>query len=110
MWLQSGSSSDSRSRSSLRSSSCLIDRLIYRYVAIKATRDRLLTIRDKVSFMTRQPDWGPGRVDTFNPYKAVQFNFPMNEIPDEEIVGITDLPSIWLQRRDTTSVCLSRVL
>jgi hypothetical protein len=75
-----------------------IDRLIYRYVAIKATRDRLLEIGTKVQFMSRQPDWGPGRVDTFNPYKAVQFNFPMSEIPDEEIVGITDLPSIWMQR------------
>src|SRR5262245_49066339 len=74
------------------------DRLIYRYVAIKATRERLLEIGKKIEFMSRQPEWGPGRVDTFNPYKAVQFNFPMSKIPDEEIVGTTDLPSIWLQR------------
>ena len=29
------------------------------------------------AFLDRQRDWGPGRVDTFNPYKAIQFNFPI---------------------------------
>jgi hypothetical protein len=38
-------------------------------------------------------------VDTFNPYKALQFNFPMDKLPDEEIVGTVDLPSIWQQRQ-----------
>ena len=76
-----------------------LERLLYRYVAIPQTRDGLLAIGSTVDFFGRQPDrWGPGRVDTFNPYKAVQLNFPMDKVPDEEIIGVSDLPSIWLQR------------
>jgi hypothetical protein len=77
-----------------------IERQIYRYVAIPQTRDALLARTRIVKFFDRQPDaWGPGRVDTFNPYKAVQFNFPMEKLPDQEIIGVSDLPSIWQQRK-----------
>lgn len=47
--------------------------------------------------MERQHDWGPGRVDTFNPYKAIQFNFPMDKLPHEELIGPADYPSIFNQ-------------
>jgi hypothetical protein len=76
-----------------------IDRIIYRYAAIPQTRTELLARAPKLKFLERQPDWGPGRVDTFNPYKALQFNFPMEKLPDDEIVGTVDLPSIWQQRQ-----------
>jgi mono/diheme cytochrome c family protein len=76
-----------------------IERLLYKYVAIPATRDALLESRDLISFFGRQPsDWGPGRVDTFNPYKVVQFGFPPEQLSDDEIIGTSDLPSIWRQR------------
>ena len=54
----------------------------------------------QVSFIKRQSDWGPGRVDTFNPYKALQFNFPMGaaHISDTELNGSSDFPAIWQQR------------
>jgi hypothetical protein len=44
-------------------------------------------------------DWGPGRVDTFNPYKAIQFNFPMDaaHITLIELNSASDFPSIWAQ-------------
>ena len=77
----------------------MIDRLIYRYAAIPQTKTELLARMPKLKFIDRQPDWGPGRVDTFNPYKALQFNFPMEKLPDEEIIGTVDLPSIWQQRQ-----------
>jgi len=76
-----------------------IDRLVYRYAAIPQTKAGLLATAARLTFIDRQPDWGPGRVDTFNPYKALQFNFPMEKLPDEEIVGTVDLPSIWQQRQ-----------
>ena len=59
-----------------------------------------MRIRGQLAFMDRQHDWGPGRVDTFNPYKAMQFNFPMGEanISETELNGASDLPSIWRQR------------
>lgn len=77
-----------------------LERLLYRYFAIPQTRARLVEIGNITSFFARQPgDWGPGRVDTFNPYKVVQFNFPADRMTDDEIVGVSDLPSIWQQRK-----------
>ena len=35
-------------------------------------------LREQLAFLDRQHDWGPGRVDTFNPYKVIQFSFPMD--------------------------------
>jgi mono/diheme cytochrome c family protein len=41
--------------------------------------------------------WGPGRVDTFNPYKALQFNWKLSDLPRDELVAGTDYPALWLQ-------------
>ena len=43
------------------------------------------------------PDWGRGRVDTFNPYKAIQFNWPLRKLPQSELIGASDYPSLWNQ-------------
>jgi mono/diheme cytochrome c family protein len=77
-----------------------IDRLIYRYIVFPRVQQGLVTLSQQLSFIHRQADWGPGRVDTFNPYKAIQFNFPMDEhhITDTELNGSADFPSIWEQR------------
>jgi hypothetical protein len=75
-----------------------IERYVYRHLAIPQTKAGLLATAARLEFMRRQPKWGPGRVDTFNPYKALQFNFPMDKLPDDEIIGTADLPSIWQQR------------
>jgi Cytochrome C oxidase, cbb3-type, subunit III len=75
-----------------------LERLIYRYVAVDLVRDSLFDLRKQLNFLDRQHDWGPGRVDTFNPYKATQFNFPMDKLPREELIGPADYPSIWDQR------------
>src|SRR5262249_16545448 len=77
-----------------------IDRLIYRYVVFPRVLAALQHLGQQVSFITRQADWGPGRVDTFNPYKAIQFNFPMDaaHVTDMELNGSSDFPSIWEQR------------
>jgi hypothetical protein len=71
-----------------------LDELIYRE-AVYQTREGLLERARQTAFMASRPDWGPGRVDTFNPYKTVQFNFPME---NDHSVGATDLPSIWNQK------------
>jgi hypothetical protein len=41
--------------------------------------------------------WGPGRVDTFNPYKLIQFEVPADCLKKEERVGVSDFPSVFLQ-------------
>ena len=58
-----------------------------------------LLLRHRFSFMDREPDTGPGRVDTFNPPKVL-LNFPHGQLcPTKEWVGNCDLPSIWNQRQ-----------
>lgn len=78
----------------------IIDRLILRYYAIYYMRERILTLRSRLEPLQRlQPEpWGPGRVDTFNPLK-VYFGFPLDELPEKELVGTTDFPSIWNQEK-----------
>ena len=78
----------------------VIDRLIYRYIVYPRVRQALLLLSTQLAFINRQADWGPGRVDTFNPYKSIQFNFPMSagHITEEELNGSADFPSIWQQR------------
>jgi hypothetical protein len=69
------------------------DRFIYRE-AVYQTREALMDRARRLTFTRHEPLWGPGRVDTFNPYKTVQFNFPVSTV---DAPGQTDLPSIWNQ-------------
>ena len=73
-----------------------IEKLIYSNLAIHQTRDALIR-QGKQLELLRPHRWGAGRVDTFNPYKALKFYFPMDKLPPEELIGATDLPSIWNQ-------------
>jgi hypothetical protein len=74
-----------------------LNRLLYRLIAVDLMRDNLLMLRDEFSqFMDREPDCGPGRVDTFNPPKVL-LGFRMDKVPESEWVGNCDLPSIWNQ-------------
>jgi hypothetical protein len=75
-----------------------IEKLIYQYVAIPKTREVLAEQGTKLSFINKQPTWGPGRVDTFNPYKALQFNFPMDQLDPSELIGTVDFPAAWNQK------------
>jgi hypothetical protein len=84
----------------------LIDRLVLRFYGIYYMRERILTLRDRLNFIGEQPEWGPGRVDTFNPLKAY-FNFPPEKLAKEERIGTTDFPSIWNQgQRETLKMNL----
>jgi hypothetical protein len=73
-----------------------LERATYK-IAIKQARDALLARARRLSYLSEKdrPQFGPGRVDTFNPYKAVQFNFPM---ANDDTVGTVDLPSLWNQK------------
>ena len=68
------------------------DRILYRYLIIPNTRDGLLREAELFSWMDTRPDQGPGRVDTFNPYKLNIF-----ELEEDPFVGTADLPSLWNQ-------------
>jgi hypothetical protein len=78
-----------------------LDRAIYRE-AVTRLKSGLLKREKQLSlFLTThgEPRFGPGRVDTFNPYKGIQFEaYYRDGIPTEEKVGMVDFPSIWNQR------------
>ena len=69
------------------------DRLLYTYIVIPNTKDGLLKEADLFAWMEQFPPAGPGRVDTFNPYK---FNIFRLEEADPH-VGTADFPSLWNQ-------------
>jgi len=75
-----------------------LESLLYRYIAIPRTRDSLIAQASKLSFLERESEYGPGRVDTFTPYKSLRFNFPVDQLGDDQLNGIGDFPSIWNQR------------
>jgi hypothetical protein len=74
----------------------LINRFLLRYYAIPFMRERLLMLKGHFRFGDWEPDAGPGRTDTFNPAKTL-LEFPLEKLETRELVGLCDLPSIWLQ-------------
>jgi len=74
-----------------------VNRAALRYYGLGYMRQRMLMLRHRFRYMDLEPDFGPGRVDTFTPAKAL-LNFPLDKLPPEELAGTADFPSIWLQR------------
>ncbi len=73
-----------------------VDRAFFWYVGIPLMREQLLTLTSRLSFVD-VTSWGPGRVDTFDPPKAL-LGFPMEKAPASEKVGTADFPSVWNQQ------------
>ncbi|RKT43025.1 cytochrome c [Thiocapsa rosea] len=76
------------------------DRVLYRFFVIPRTREQTLILAKRLERIMRHevPDWGPGRVDTFNPYKGLQFNWPLARLPLSELIAASDFPSLWNQQ------------
>src|SRR5918993_3039010 len=73
-----------------------VDGLVYRLLAIRRTREGILERDARIAWFDKRPPQGPGRVDTFNPYKAM---FPeATRFDSDDTVGTVDLPSLWNQR------------
>jgi len=68
------------------------DELLYRQYVIPRTRTALRDLDGDFSWLDSRPTEGPGRVDTFNPYKVIL------GIDTGKTVGTADLPSLWNQR------------
>jgi len=76
-----------------------LDRLLYRYVVIPRTREQTLQLATSLRLIMgdKVTEWGRGRVDTFNPYKGMQFNWQLDRLPLSELTGASDFPSLWNQ-------------
>jgi hypothetical protein len=74
---------------------------LYRHIVFPRVQSALQNLGQTLNFIHRQNDWGPGRVDTFNPYKAIQFGLPLDaaHITDEQLNAASNFPAIWSQRR-----------
>jgi hypothetical protein len=74
----------------------LLDHYVVYPIAIGLMQQRILMLRQR--FLGFQPvTWGPGRVDTFNSAKAL-FNFSFHDLPQRELWGAADFPSVWNQK------------
>ncbi len=75
-----------------------VKRLFWRIAVIPRIREELLATRAALQpLLARQPDWGTGRVDTFNPYKVLEFDMNGDALTLQEVIGASDFPSIFLQ-------------
>ena len=70
------------------------EKLTYRFLVIDRTKTGILDRARENAWFDARPPQGPGRVDTFNPYKVL-FSFDMSK---DTSVGTVDLPSLWNQR------------
>ena len=74
-----------------------VDRYVIYPVAVALMRERLIMLAGRFEALLEYPEWGPGRVDTFNAAKVL-FNFPLKDLPPHEKNAPSDFPSIWLQQ------------
>lgn len=77
-----------------------IDRYLYRKRLIPSLKASAVSLHNRVGILLgpHAHRWGPGRVDTFNPYKGLQFNWNMADLPPSELIGASDYPSLWNQQ------------
>jgi cytochrome c553 len=68
----------------------LWERLIYRYLLIPAVGSAFQDQAARFAWTESRPDWGPGRIDPFNPVKF--FNL---HLPDDGTIGNSDIMPLW---------------
>ncbi len=78
----------------------LFERALLRFGLVDRLKLQTLALRNRMApILSREvPRWGRGRVDTFNPYKAIQFNWNLALLPSHELIGASDFPSLWNQK------------
>ncbi|MBS1816705.1 MAG: cytochrome c [Acidobacteria bacterium] len=89
-----------RGRYPARGGPSLFERVLMRTGLIDRLKLQTLNLRNRMApiLAPSLPRWGRGRVDTFNPYKAIQFNWDLTKLPGSELIGASDFPSIWNQK------------
>jgi hypothetical protein len=67
-----------------------MQRMQYRWLLIPATRRALRRQKEQYAWTNRNPDWGPGRIDPFNPVK-----FGILKQPIDDTIGNADMVPLW---------------
>jgi hypothetical protein len=78
----------------------LFERALLRLGLVDRLKITVLNLRNRIApaLAAELPRWGRGRVDTFNPYKSIQFNWDLGKLSPGELIGASDFPSIWNQK------------
>jgi hypothetical protein len=78
----------------------LMQKLLLYTALIQRLKLQTLQLQNRMGYALNGPfpAWGPGRVDTFNPYKALQFNWDLTRLSHDELIGAADFPSLWNQK------------
>ncbi len=71
-----------------------IETQLYRYLIIPQTKKAILKQEQSYSWMDSRPNWGPGRIDPFNPVKFRTLSLPL-----DDTIGNSDMMSIWNQKQ-----------
>ncbi len=66
------------------------ERALYRHLLIPRVQAALADQAARFDWMKSRPDWGPGRIDPFNPVKF--FNLGL---PDDKTIGNSDIMPLW---------------
>jgi cytochrome c2 len=67
-----------------------LEKFLYRYIIIPQTKKGLLEQKASYAWMDSRPNWGPGRIDPFNPVK-----FRTLGLSWDDTVGNSDMMPIW---------------
>jgi hypothetical protein len=67
-----------------------MQRMRYRFLLIPAMKKALVRQAGDYAWMNRNPDWGPGRIDPFNPVK-----FGILKQPVDTTIGNSDMVPVW---------------
>ncbi|MCC5638573.1 cytochrome c [Nostoc sp. CHAB 5844] len=70
-----------------------IENLLYRFLIIPQTKKALLQQNADFAWMDSRPNWGPGRIDPFNPVK-----FNTLKLPKDDTIGNSDMMPIWNEK------------
>ncbi len=71
-----------------------LDKLLYRYLLIPQTKKAILQQQQSYAWMYSRPNWGPGRIDPFNPVK-----FRTLALPLDDTIGNSDMMPLWNERQ-----------
>ncbi|MEH1924984.1 cytochrome c [Nostoc sp.] len=69
------------------------ENLLYRFVIIPQTKKGLLEQKADFAWTDSRPNWGPGRIDPFNPVK-----FTTLKLPKDDTIGNSDMMPLWNQK------------
>jgi hypothetical protein len=70
------------------------ENLLYRFVIIPQTKKGMLQQKANFTWMDSRPNWGPGRIDPFNPVK-----FNTLKLPKDDTIGNSDMMPLWNEKQ-----------